>query len=206
MTANGKPKNRREWVLDALEQFEGRLVRYALRLLGDEQTARDAVQHAFMRLCDQRPEQFKGPIAPWLFAVCRNKAMDILRSTGRDRSRLDDCPDDPIGREPDPADVFEKEDLYAGLRRLVDGLPDGQREAIDLWLEGFTYTQIAEITGRREGSCRVMLHRALCRLRQHPWTRQFLEHKSSFDENRSAAPINARSNDCCNEARHEPTS
>ena len=43
-----------------------------------------------------------------------------------------------------------------------------QREAVDLWTEGFSYREIAEITGNRQGQLRVLVHRALKRLRGDP--------------------------------------
>src|SRR4051794_9238404 len=89
------PQDKRAWVLAALEEFELRLVRYALRLLGDESSARDAVQHAFLRLCGESPEDHEPfaerPLAPWLFAVVRNRTIDLLRERGRAGSLEDDC-------------------------------------------------------------------------------------------------------------------
>ena len=159
--------NRREWVLAALQQYEGRLSRFALRLLGDRQSADDAVQHAFLRLCDQAPEQVDGCLARWLFTVCRNKAVDVLRA----RHRAEPLEGDPPGvasREPDPADAAEQHDLYCRLSRVVAQLPLGQRESLDLWTEGFAFREIAAITGRTEVNVRVLVHRALTTLRQHP--------------------------------------
>ncbi len=175
MTANGKPKktDRREWVLSALDEFEGRLTRYAARLLHDENLACDAVQHTFLRLCDASQDELDGRLASWLFTVCRNKSLDMIRRNGRieslvnDESRL-------LGEDTDPAEAAEQADVHAGLRRLVDRLPASQREAIDLWLEGFNYTEIAEITERSNGAARVLVHRALMQLREHPWTQRLL--------------------------------
>src|SRR5262245_40748162 len=78
--------DRRAWVLAALDQFEGRLLRYAQRLLGNLDEARDVVQHAFLRLCDQSPDQIGDHLAQWLYTVCRNRALDILRHSGREKS------------------------------------------------------------------------------------------------------------------------
>ncbi len=166
--------DRREWVVWALGEYEGRLTRYAARLLGDEDAARDVVQHAFLRLCDRSPDELGDRVASWLFAVCRNRAMDTLRG----RRRIEAL--DPVAseldrsREPDPAATAEAKDLYAKLSCVVAALPPGQREVIDLWTEGFTYREIAEVTDQREGNVRVLVHRALKRLREHPVTRKLL--------------------------------
>ena len=49
---------RRQWVLAVLDRYEAPLVRYAARLLGDGDSAREAVQHAFLQLCERSAEEF----------------------------------------------------------------------------------------------------------------------------------------------------
>ena len=167
--------DRREWVLAALDRYEARLARYAARLLRDEEAARDVVQHAFLRLCDQSPAELEGRLAPWLFTVCRNRAVDILRARKRTAS-LEQVHDLPHrNHQPDPAVTVERQDLYRRLNDLVAELPSGQREAVDLWTEGFAHAEIAQITGHSEGNVRVLVHRALKTLRRHPVARQLVE-------------------------------
>jgi RNA polymerase sigma-70 factor (ECF subfamily) len=166
--------HRRQWVLTTIEQYEGRLTRYAARLLGDADTARDAVQHAFLCLCDEDPDRIGDGIAAWLFTVCRNKAMDIARSKKRVKGFSDEAMHLAC-RDGDPASTAENIDLHELLLRLVDGLPFSQREALDLWSQGFNYRQIANVTDRTEGAVRVLVHRGLTRLRKHPWTQAILE-------------------------------
>ena len=175
MTVRGTDvQQRNEWVLAALNQFEGRLVRYATRLLGDEEAARDAVQHAFLRLCDQFPSKLEDRLAAWLYTVCRNRALDWLRTSGRQESLNGRESERLLGREQDPAVAAEEKDLHRCLRRLLDELPSHQREVIDLWLDGFAYAEIAEITDRTPAAIRVAVHRGLNRLRAHPRTRELL--------------------------------
>ena len=80
---------RHAWVLGFLEEYEGRLVRYAARMLGEEDSARDVVQYTFMRLCEHPPDETKQRTVQWLFTVCRNKAVDVLRKE-RKNVQLDD--------------------------------------------------------------------------------------------------------------------
>src|SRR6185436_5663544 len=111
------PDSQREWVLTALEQFEGRLVRYATRLLGDEHAARDAVQHTFLRLCHTSAEEMGERLAAWLFTVCRNRVLDVLRQAGREAPFAN--PDEDEDRGPsrgnpvwddDPAALVERQE------------------------------------------------------------------------------------------------
>lgn len=166
MSASGDPHG---WVLEAVDLYELPLQRYARRLLGDFDLAADAVQHAFVKLCGQSQAAVEGRVAPWLFRVCRNRALDHLRRSGREPT-LDDCgsPAGAAATAADPARSVEQSDLVARLRTLLAELPAPQREAIDLWCEGFTHREIAGITGRTEGHVRVLVHRGLTALRGHP--------------------------------------
>jgi RNA polymerase sigma factor (sigma-70 family) len=177
------------WVLEAVEQFEQPLTRYARRLLGDVDLAADTVQHAFMMLCRESQARVESHVAPWLFRVCRNRALDHLRRAGRERSLDDDAATAsaaaiPTDRRPDPAAAAEAHDLAARLRLLLKDLPAAQRETIDLWCEGFSYREIAEISGRTEGHVRVLAHRGLAALRSHPLVRDLLPAPSTVSTTR----------------------
>lgn len=172
------------WVMEAVDTHEVPLLRYARRLLGDLDLARDAVQHAFVKLCEQSEDRLDGRVAPWLYRVCRNRALDHLRQSGRERSILDGEPEEATGfravstphdREADPAGTAERRDLAGLLRELLAQLPAPQREAIDLWCEGLTHKQIAEVTGRTEGHVRVLVHRGFSRLREDPAVQSLID-------------------------------
>jgi RNA polymerase sigma-70 factor, ECF subfamily len=187
--------DRREWVLAALDQFEGRLLRYAQRLTGNLDQARDVVQFVFLRLCDQSPDEIGDRLAQWLYTVCRNRALDVMRSNGRGvavvceanhgEPRVDF---QAYSREVDPADTAEQTELHALLRALIDELPTHQREALDLWADGFSYQQIATIIDRQEGHVRVLVHRGLKALREHPQVGALMSDESEKTLARSASP------------------
>ena len=169
----------RQWVLTALEENESRLVRYVCRLLrGDGEGARDVVQHAFLRLCDQAAEDVGDHVEKWLFTVCRNRALDLLRTSGRLKS-LEELERQGLNghgkAESDPATKAEEKELAEVLRRMVEHLPAAQREALDLWIEGFSYREIAEIVSKQEGHIRVLVHRGLTNLREHPRVRKWID-------------------------------
>ena len=172
-------RRRREWVLSVLDEYEARLTRYAARVLGDEHAAQDVVQFAFLKLCEQSPEELDGRVGRWMYTVCRNRAFDMIRASGRtiewDRTEAVGA----AGHEPDPADSAQREELYDQLAQRVAELPQAQREAVDLWAEGFTYREIAEMTGQREGNLRVLVHRAIKRLRADPATQRLMDHSDA---------------------------
>ncbi len=127
---------RSEGVLAALEEYELPLVRYALRFLGDEASARDAVQYAFLKLIAyqesetepdflaQPAEWPNGKLAAWLFAVVRNRSTDLLRERGRTGPLHEKCQCELPGESSDdPALHVEREELLAMVRRLIAELP-----------------------------------------------------------------------------------
>ena len=186
------------WVLEAVDRYEAPLLRYARRLLDDCDLAADVVQHAFVKLCEESHEKLEGRVAPWLFRVCRNRAVDQLRHAGRERSLLDADAAGPdgaggsatlAGREADPAVAAERADLARHVATLLGCLPAPQRETIDLWCEGLSYRQIAEVTGRTEGNVRVLAHRGLATLRSHPRVQRLLtEHRGADAASTTSAP------------------
>jgi RNA polymerase sigma factor (sigma-70 family) len=161
-------QDHREWVLAALDQFEGRLLRYATRLLGNLDEARDVVQFAFLKLCDQSQEKVGERLSPWLYSVCRNRAMDVLRAGKSVAAEHGNGSGPAYDREIDPAEGVERAELHGLLRTLVDELPANQREAIDLWADGFSYAHISQIIKQSEGHVRVIVHRGLKALREQP--------------------------------------
>ncbi len=73
-----------EEIIDhALERYERPLISYAKGITGDLESARDAVQETFLRLSRQDVRALEKRLAPWLFFVCRNCALDHQRKVLR---------------------------------------------------------------------------------------------------------------------------
>ncbi len=184
--------DQRSRVLSLLEQYESRLLRYAARMLRDEDSARDVVQHVFLRLCERGPDETEGRAAQWLFTVCRNRAIDVLRKRKRTTQYEEGAVECQTGHELGPASAAERHDLYIQLNRLVATLPEAQREALDLWSEGFSYREISDITGEGEGKLRVLVHRALKKLRNDPMTQRMRGDLGGCDDTDRAASLEGK--------------
>lgn len=179
MSANRDGVPTSSWVISVVDEFEGRLTGYALRLLRDEHAARDVVQHTFLRLCDADQAEIQPYIGQWLFRVCRNRSLDVLRKNRRSEPLHGTVSDQLPARDADPAELAEQQDLGRWVYQLLGELATSQREVLELWLNDFSYPQISHITGRSEGHVRVLAHRALSRLREHPRTRSLLATSSA---------------------------
>ena len=154
------------WVRSAVERFEGPLSLYASRLLGDPEAARDVVQDTFLRLCGQSRDDLDGRLAEWLFTVCRNRALDVLRKESRMTQLSQDQVQVRTSPEPGPPDVLEAREATARVLDLLDTLPQGQREVIRLKFQnGFSYQEIARISGHSVGNVGYLIHVGLKTIR-----------------------------------------
>lgn len=157
---------RQAWLRRAVERYETPLLGYALRLLnGHQEAAQDAVQETFLRLCRAPSKRLEGRLAPWLFAVCRNRVIDMKRREQHYTSNPEVPLADP---SPGPEQLVQEIDEVARLQRLVSGLPDRQRELLHLRLQvGLSYREIAEVTGLSVTNVGYHLHAAVRSLREH---------------------------------------
>ena len=154
---------RDEFVRAALDRFEADLFRYARRLLGDAEAARDAVQETYLRLCRQEPAAVVNRLPAWLYAVCRNQALDARRRR-KGSATLDDM---PLSEEPGPPESLEAADAASRLLILVDQLPETQREVIHLkFAGGLSYREIADVTGHSVSNVGFLIHRGVTTLRE----------------------------------------
>lgn len=166
MDATPRQDEKADRVRTALAQHGAALHRYAASITGDEETARDVVQDTFLRLCDASPTDLDGRLAPWLFTVCRNRALDLQRKLHRMKPLADEDLAHQASPDPSPATVAERDDTLALVRRLLVGLPPNQQEVIRLKFQaGLSYEEISRVTSLSVGNVGFLLHTALKTLR-----------------------------------------
>jgi RNA polymerase sigma-70 factor (ECF subfamily) len=160
-----------EHIIDrALERYERPLISYAKEITGDLEAARDAVQETFLRLSRQDVAALEPRLAPWLFFVCRNCALDYNRKIVRFST-------EPVSEEspsetPTPAAEALAAEDREHLRDLVARLPQQQRELVKLKFEaGLSYKEMAETMRMSVSHVGVQLHEAIRTLRSH-WNRE----------------------------------
>lgn len=145
----------------AAARFGTPLLRYAARVLGDPERARDVVQQVFLKLWQAEPTPVGDHLAPWLYTVCRNAAIDVRRKEARmdvGSARLEAVPD----RAASPEMAAE-----VGLAlRALGQLPEKQQEVLRLKFEhGLGYREIAAVTGHPVGTVGYLIHEGLKTLR-----------------------------------------
>ena len=147
----------------------------ALRVLGNphdaEEVAQDALVRAYRALSTYDATRIRElRLRPWLATIvvnlCRNRATRARTPT----TQLDDAVAD--GREPvaptrdGPASMAEQNADRERLASLLGALPERYRVPVVLrHVDGLSYSELAEILGRPEGTLKAQVHRGLAMLR-----------------------------------------
>jgi RNA polymerase sigma-70 factor (ECF subfamily) len=155
-----------DWVREAVVRFERPLNLYATRLLDDAETARDVVQDTFLRLCAQDRDSVGTHLAEWLFTVCRNRALDVLRKEQRMTQLREEQVNRCLSPAPSPLDAAEHHELGARVLALLETLPPNQREVLRLKFQnGFSYQEISRISGHSVSNVGYLIHAGIKTLR-----------------------------------------
>lgn len=155
-----------EWMRSLVETHAADLTRYAASILGDTDAAKDVVQDSFIRLWREPREQVEDHVRPWLFRVCRNRALDQRRKGGRMRplNEVDTATRPAEGQGPE--EVAELRDSHEQVLVLMQQLPGNQREVVRLKFQnGLSYKEIASVTELSVSNVGFLLHTALKALR-----------------------------------------
>ena len=132
---------------------------YVVRVLGHAAAAEDIVQDAYLRLLRAPPPiRDPGELRAYLFRIASNLIHDAWRRQRRERDAFDRDASAPGTATPNPG-------LRLDMARVFEQLRPEQRQLMWLaYVEGAEHREIAAALGLREGSVRVLLHRARRRL------------------------------------------
>ena len=156
-----------EWMRSVVERYEGPLVRYARRITGDTERARDVVQDTFMRLCAEERNRVEGHLAEWLFTVCRNRAVDVRRKESRMSALTKEQMTHCESRDSVPSAGLELRETMSQILRVLDTIPENQQEVIRLKFQnGFSYREISGVTGLSVSNVGFLIHTGLKSIRQ----------------------------------------
>jgi RNA polymerase sigma-70 factor (ECF subfamily) len=101
----------------------------------------------------------RGSLPGWLVVVARNRAISKLR---RKSGKADELPENAVDLRVDLATSSTQNLLLEKVRRVLSGLPDGQRAAIEFaYFEGMSHSEIAEKTGEPLGTIKTRIRSAL---------------------------------------------
>ena len=149
-----------------VERYQARAFRLALRILRDEDAARDAVQEALVKAFNNLAKfEQRSAFFTWLYRLVKNQCLDMLR---RDRSARtvdweegslaeaeasDDATPQVDGVSYAPASELQRKQLREKIDAAIALLPVGARETLILReVEGLSYSEISEAQGIPKGT------------------------------------------------------
>lgn len=159
---------------------------FALRFLGQQAAAEDALQEVFLRVVKNAHRyERRAKFSTWLYTIARNHCVDALRKASYRRHPSLDA---PVGGEeggrsrvemvagdiPEPDRDAHNQRLRQAITAAVASLGDEQREVFLLREHGgLAFKQIAEITGVSENTVKSRMRYALEKLRDQLRTEGF---------------------------------
>ena len=163
-----------ESALRSLYERYGRIVySVSYRVTADAHLAEECTQDAFVRVW-RRARDFdpaRAKVSTWLFAIARNRAIELWRSRTR---RLDGGHVDGLDAAgavvdetaADPAELVAAADEAVRISEALGSLPPEQLEALQLaYFDGLTHHEIAERLRLPLGTVKGRIRLGLDRLR-----------------------------------------
>jgi len=159
------------------EAFRALYLRYrtmvftlALRTLGNEADAEDALQKAFLRVHRALPG-FRGEskLSTWIWQVAASVALSHRRSRRPAAAAIDDLgADEPRDAGPAPDAAAAAADDAALLARHLAALPRRDRAILHMrYSEGRSFEEIGNILGMPVGTAKSLVFRAKAELRRN---------------------------------------
>ncbi|MBP7147829.1 MAG: sigma-70 family RNA polymerase sigma factor [Acidobacteria bacterium] len=151
-----------------VDRYKDPMVSYLTRLTGNRARAEDLAQESFVRLFQAAPRYSEqGKLIAFLYRIATNLARSEDRRVRRWsllRGRFASA--HPHGVDSPQADLLRQE-LHARVSEAIAALPLAYRVPLVLHeIEGWSYEQVAQVTGAPEGTVKSRINRARQRLKE----------------------------------------
>ncbi len=123
---------------------------------GDEIHALDATQEVFIKIWENLPGyRNEAKITTWIYKIAVNVClMQVRKASYRKERKVTSLPEIPAETSTDEQEQKLKK-MYACIRAL----DEVSRSIVLMMLDGVEYSEIADITGIKEDTLRVRIHR-----------------------------------------------
>ncbi len=157
------------------DHYSPAIYRFIALKVGTRQEAEDLAHEVFLSAWKKLPnfEERGFPFSSWLYKIARNRVIDYYR-TNKQHVALDDIESSSIAQQLKTLDTTGELDVALGMEKIqaaMHVLTSEQREVLTLrFVEDRSPKEIAVIMEKREGTIRIIQHRAVSKLKK------FLEH------------------------------
>jgi RNA polymerase sigma-70 factor (ECF subfamily) len=160
-----------------VERYKEMIYNVAYRMLGDEESARDAAQESFISAYGSLSSFKNGSkFSTWLCSIAMNKCRDHLRGR-KTMVPLDDIEEHAVAQGPDPETALSRKQSSRELQAALGALPADYREVIVLkHIEGLDYKEMETVLGVSANTLKVKTHRA------REWMKRYFEKGRCPDE------------------------
>lgn len=140
--------------------FNRPIYRFCMRILNDEQTAKDAFQETFVRIYEHRASFNGENFESWLYTTARNTCINYIRK----RKKTTSIGEMEFGYAPKG---YMKIGLREHIEEMLSKLPLPLKEAVVLRdMQDLTYKDIADVLGIDLSLAKVRVHRARLKLKE----------------------------------------
>ena len=167
MLLNSYLSGNRSAISQLIERHSRRVLDYIRMMVKDSDLAKDIMQETFIkavRVIDSGRYTDNGKFLSWILRIAHNQVIDRFRAQKQNRTLNEsEAGYDILGTvriaEGNIEDDMISEQIDSDVRRLVDQLPDEQREVVMMrYYSGLSFKEIAEQTD-------VSINTALGRMR-----------------------------------------
>ena len=145
----------------SVEEYADGVYRFIRCNLKDEDRANDIVQDSYEKLWMIVTEIEFSNAKSWLFKTAYNRMIDIIRKEKR-MTILEEA------HEKDFINDLQYSDLNELLHEALERLPEQQKTSVILRdYEGYSYKEIADITGQSEAQVKINIYRGRLTLRSY---------------------------------------
>ena len=153
---------------ELFKRYAGRVKAFLLRwgMPGDQ--AEEVAQEVMVSIW-RRADSFdakKAAASTWIFAIARNRRIDLIRKT----ARREPDPEDPLfERDPDPDGmvIFSQQERQRTIRAAIAELPGDQQEVLRIaFFEGLSHGECATALEVPLGTVKSRIRLAFRKLRE----------------------------------------
>lgn len=154
-----------------ISAYEKRAYNIAIRMMNNEEDAKDAVQEAFIKIFKSiKGFREESSFSTWIYRIVTNVCLDELRKrkkyaavslefeidSDRGTTRVE------IGKDEEtPEDLYERQEIKELVLKTIESLKDDYKTVVILRdIQGFSYEEIATILSCSLGTIKSRINRA----------------------------------------------